>query len=136
MSNIIIKIAGIILAIFGLVTLFMSTSVIFDLFGIREKEGKYVLFIVYANLICSFIYLFASFCLITNNSKATAALFIAAAILLIAYIGLIVYIQMGNAFEIRTVKAMLFRTSLTILYAGISWYFLSRTKLIIPANYK
>jgi hypothetical protein len=31
---------------FGLLTLFLSTSVIFDLFGIRAKEGNYVLFVV------------------------------------------------------------------------------------------
>ncbi|HRA60413.1 MAG TPA: hypothetical protein PLG30_12425 [Bacteroidia bacterium] len=35
-----------VLSIFGLLILFLSSSVIFDLFGIREKEGNYVLFIV------------------------------------------------------------------------------------------
>ena len=39
-------VATLILAGFGLLTLFLSTSVIFDLFGIRAKEGNYVLFIV------------------------------------------------------------------------------------------
>jgi hypothetical protein len=35
-----------ILAGFGLLTLFLSTSVIFNLFGIRAKEGNYVLNVV------------------------------------------------------------------------------------------
>jgi hypothetical protein len=36
------------LAGFGLLTLFLSTSVIFDLFGIRAKEGNYVVFAIIA----------------------------------------------------------------------------------------
>ena len=31
-----------ILGAFGLLTLLLSTSVIFDLFGVRAKEGNYV----------------------------------------------------------------------------------------------
>ena len=54
-------ISGIILLAFGLLTFFLSTSVIFDLFGIREKEGNYVLFIVWANFISSILYLLAAF---------------------------------------------------------------------------
>lgn len=46
---------------FGLLTLFLSTSVIFDLFGIREKEGNYVLFVVWSNFISSILYLFAAY---------------------------------------------------------------------------
>ena len=48
-----------ILGAFGLLTLFLSTSVIFDLFGIRAKEGNYVLFVVWANFISSVLYLVA-----------------------------------------------------------------------------
>jgi hypothetical protein len=49
-----------ILAGFGLLTLFLSSSVIFDLFGIRAKEGNYVLFVVWSNFISSILYLFAA----------------------------------------------------------------------------
>ena len=52
---------AIILAGFGLLTLFLSTSVIFYLFGIRAKEGNYVLFIVWCNFISSLLYLFAAY---------------------------------------------------------------------------
>lgn len=55
------KLSAVILVAFGLLTLFLSTSVIFDLFGIRAKEGNYVLFIVWANLISSILYLFAAY---------------------------------------------------------------------------
>ena len=49
------------LGAFGLLTLLLSTSVIFDLFGVRAKEGNYVLFVVWANFISSILYLFAAY---------------------------------------------------------------------------
>jgi hypothetical protein len=57
-------------------------------------------------------------------------LFIAVGILIVAYIALIIYIQVGGVFEMKTVKAMLARISLTILLAGVSWYYITRTKLM------
>ena len=51
----------IVLTAFALLTLFLSTSVIFDLFGIRAKEGNYVLFVVLSNFISSILYLFAAY---------------------------------------------------------------------------
>ncbi len=130
MSNIILKLSAIFLAFFGILSLFMTFSVIFDFFGIREKEGNYIPFIVYANFICSFIYLYCSYGLFTKNKYTTTCLFVASAILMVAYAGLIVHIQLGGVFELKTVKAMLARTSITILLAGLSWYYISRTKLI------
>jgi len=40
MKKILPYIIAVILTGFGLLTLFLSTSVIFDLFGIRAKEGN------------------------------------------------------------------------------------------------
>ncbi len=61
MKPIVLFISGFIIALFGVVTLFMSTSVIFGLFKIREKEGNYVLFVVVANFICAFLYVAAAY---------------------------------------------------------------------------
>jgi hypothetical protein len=52
---------AIVLAVFGLVALFLSSSVIFDLFSVRAKEGNYVLFVVWANFLSSILYLFAAY---------------------------------------------------------------------------
>jgi drug/metabolite transporter (DMT)-like permease len=129
MRNIVLKTTGSVLGLFGLLTLFVSSSILFDLFEVREKLNHYILFVVCANFICAFLYLFASYCFFTKNKQATIALFIAVAILLATYISLLIYVQTGRIFEMRTVKAMLFRTSITIVFAGISWYFLTRTRL-------
>ncbi len=61
MKKYILYLLAIILAGFGFLTLFLTTSVIFDLFGVRAKEGNYVLFVVWANLISGILYLFASY---------------------------------------------------------------------------
>jgi hypothetical protein len=130
MGNIIMKVSAVLVGILGVVSLFMTSSIIFDLFEIREKEGNYVPFIVYANFVCSFLYLYCSYGFFTKNRWTTILLFVAVGILILAYIALIIYIQVGGIFEMKTVKAMLGRISLTIVLAGVSWYYITRTKLI------
>lgn len=126
----ILKISGVPLAAFGLISLFMTTSVIFDLFGIRAKEGNYVPFIVYTNFFCSFIYLFAAYGFFVKNKYAPGSLFIASVVLILAYAGLVLHINGGGKYETKTVTAMLSRIGITILYAGIAWYYITRTKLL------
>ena len=61
MKHIILKITAIALLLFALLTLFLSGSVIFNLFGIRAKEGNYVPLVVWANFISSILYLAAAY---------------------------------------------------------------------------
>lgn len=107
---------------FGLVTLFLSTSIILDLFGIREKEGNYVLFIVEANFICSLLYLLAAYGFLKRKGWTKLILGTATLILLIAFIALKVHINQGGLYETKTVGAMLFRTGFTLLLT-LSAYF-------------
>ena len=86
---------GLLLAAFGLLTLFLSGSVIFDLFGIRAREGNYVLFIVWANFIASFIYLFSAYGFVKSKAWTTSILSIASVILLVAFLGLIIWVYKG-----------------------------------------
>ena len=115
------KITAIILIGFGLLTLVLSTSVIFDLFGVREKEGNYVLFVVWANFISSVIYLFAAYGLL--NSKKWTALILSASVLvlILAFIGLFIHISSGGLYETKTIGAMTFRTILTLVFTLIAY---------------
>ena len=126
MKPLILKIAAFILLAFALVTLFMSGSVIFDLFDIREKEGNYVLFVVVLNFLCGFLYLLSAFGLFFRKKWATRLLFTSTAILLISFAGLLWNIKTGGIYEQQTVKAMLFRIGMTILFTGISWRYISQ----------
>lgn len=123
-----LKISAILLTLFALITVFMSGSVIFDLFGIREKEGNYVLFIVIANFISGFIYLIAAYGLFFGRTWTTRLLVFATSILTISFVGLIWHISSGGIYEQQTLKAMLFRIAITALFAGLSWRFTSAEK--------
>lgn len=107
-------IAGL-LAVFGFITLFMSTAVIFDLFGLREKEGNYVPFVVGSNFISGLLYLPAALGLFKRNNRAIILLIIAAVLLILTFIALIFHIKAGGIYETKTIAALLFRILLTIV---------------------
>lgn len=112
---------ALIIAAFGLLTLFLSSSVVFDLFGIRAKEGNYVLFVVVANLISSLLYLLTAYGIIVNKTWTTKVLSSSVFILLIAFAGLFVHINTGGIYETKTIGAMIFRISLTLIFVAASF---------------
>lgn len=91
MKNVILYLVVAILTGFGLLTMFLSTSVIFDLFDVRAKEGNYVLFVVWSNFISSFLYLFSVYGLLTSKNWTFKILGLSTIILAIAFIGFLFY---------------------------------------------
>ena len=130
MKKIIFYTVVVVLSLFALLTLFLSTSIIFNLFNIREKEGNYVPFIVWANFICSILYLIAAYGLIKLKKWPTSLLALSAVILIAAFVGLKVHISNGGIYELKTVNAMMFRIALTILFAIASYFLIIKQKLI------
>ncbi|MGN6264266.1 MAG: hypothetical protein ACTHM5_01270 [Ginsengibacter sp.] len=128
-QKIILFTTGSIVAFFGIITLFMSTSVIFGLFDIREKEGNYVLFVVVANFICAFLYLAGAYGFFKMKKWTTPVMNAAVVILVITFIGLAIHIYSGGIYEEKTVKAMMFRTFLSIAFALISFKYISKNSL-------
>jgi len=114
---------------FGLLTLFLSTSVIFDLFGIREKEGNYVLFVVWSNFISSILYLLAAYGFIKSKKWTTSLLGISTLILIAAFIGLKIHINSGGIYETKTVGAIIFRISVTLVFAIIAYFTITKKKI-------
>ncbi len=114
------------LAAFGLLTLFLSSSVIFDLFGIRAKEGNYVLFIVWANFLSSILYLVAAYGLIKDKFWTIKPLSISALVLFVAFIGLFIHINSGGIYETKTIGAMLFRITVTIVFTALAFFMITK----------
>jgi hypothetical protein len=114
---------------FGLLSLFLTSSVIFDLFGIRAKEGNYVLFIVWANFISALLYLSAAYGLIKQQRWPAFALGASFLILIIAFIGLKSHISEGLAYEVKTVSAMIFRISITLVLTILAYFTIDRYKI-------
>ena len=111
----------------GLLSVFLTSSVIFDLFGIREMEGNYVLFIVYANFISGFIYIVSAYGLSTKKTWTVKFLALSSIILIVAFVGLNFHINSGGIYETKTFNAMIFRTSITILFTIIAYFTITKT---------
>ena len=128
------SISAILLMAFGLLTLFLSASVILDLFGIRAKEGNYVLLVVWANLISSIFYLLSAYGFFKIKNWTKFLLGIAAVILIISFVFLKIHINNGGIYETKTVYAMIFRIGVTIVFALIAYFTIQKDKLNILAK--
>ena len=111
---------------FGLLSLFLTSSVIFDLFGIRAKEGNYVLLIVWANFISALLYLVAAYGLIKEKRWSVITLSASFLILIIAFFGLTIHITKGLPYELKTVSAMIFRISITFVFTLLAYFSVKR----------
>ncbi|MBS1573585.1 MAG: hypothetical protein JST62_14420 [Bacteroidetes bacterium] len=128
MKKIVQYLSSILLVGFGFLTLFLSSSVIFDWFGIRAKEGNYVLFIVWANFISSLLYLISAYGFLKIKNWTFKALSVATVILVVALIGLFIHIYSGGIYETKTVFAILFRISVTIVFTAIAYFSINKQK--------
>jgi len=111
----------VLLVAFALLTLFLSSSVLFDWFGIREKEGNYVLFVVWANFICSILYLIAAYGFLKQKKVTFNILSLSALILIIALVGLFIHIDSGGLYETKTIGAMIFRIIITLAFVLLAY---------------
>ncbi|MCF6167655.1 hypothetical protein [Lutibacter sp.] len=121
MKNILKYIAAIALTAFALLTMFLSSSIIFDWFGVRAKEGNYVLIVVWANFISSILYLFASYGFITLKKWTVNLLKISLLLLIFAGIGFFIHINRGGLYETKTIGALIFRFSVTLLFTFLAY---------------
>ena len=122
---------GTLLAIFGLVTLYLSGSVIFDLFEMRAKQGDYVMPVIYANFIASLLYLVVAYGFFKQKKWTTKLLGLAVLVLVIGGIGLFFYINSGGIYEAKTPKAMVFRTGITLVFLFFSYFKLTKIQKVV-----
>ena len=120
-------IVAFVLFAFALLTLFLSSSVIFDWFGIRAMEGNYVPFIVWANFISSIIYLRAVFGFVTARPWTWKILGSSLVLLIFATIALQIYINSGGIYELKTPKAMIFRSAVTAIFTLAAYLLINKT---------
>ncbi len=108
---------------FASLTLFLSTSVIFDLFDVRAQQGNYVLFVVVTNLLCSLIYFVAVFGFIKQKKWTALLLASALALLILVFAYFSIYINNGGVHEVKTYGAMLFRMAVTAVFILLAYFF-------------
>lgn len=117
MKSILSVVITALLAGFGLLTIFLTTSIILDLFDIRSREGNYVPLVVWANLISGLLFLTTAFGFIKKKRWSATPLIFSLVVLVIAFGGLLIHINSGGAYETKTIGAMIFRIALNIVFA-------------------
>lgn len=122
------KILAAILLVFGLLTLFLSSSIIFDWFEIRKKEGNFVWIVVWANFVASFLYLLSSYGFYRSLKWTSTVLTISFLILTAGLVGLFVHIDAGGIYEKKTVGAMFFRSSITLVIAILAYFTINKKR--------
>ncbi len=115
-----------ILAAFGFITFFLSSSLIFDLFGIRAKQGNYVPIVVWANFISSIFYLFSAYGFVRNRKWTSKLLKMTSALLIAAFAGFIIHVSNGGIYETKTIGAMIFRIAITLGFAILANYTINK----------
>jgi len=118
----------ILLTAFGLLTLFLSSSVIFDLFEIRAKQGNYVLFVVWANFISSLLYLFAAYGFLKSKKWTVLLLGVSAVLLIITFAGLVFHVNSGGLYEAKTIGAMIFRITVTLIFTILAYFLIEKNQ--------
>jgi heme/copper-type cytochrome/quinol oxidase subunit 4 len=93
----------------------------------KGKRRQLCIFIVWANFISSLLYLFAAYGLIKLKRWSYQLLGASALILIIALIGLFIHINNGGLHETKTIGAMFFRTSLTLVFTVASYFIIKKS---------
>ncbi|MFD1550801.1 hypothetical protein DNU06_05630 [Putridiphycobacter roseus] len=119
----------VVLVLFGLLTLFLSSSVIFDWFGIRAMEGNYVPIVVWVNFIASVLYLLAAFAIYNGESWMVKPLVLALVMLVVGLIGFWIHVINGGLYETKTIGAMIFRTFFTAFLMLMAFQLKPKRKL-------
>ncbi len=134
--NVLRKISALVLAAFALITLFLTVSIILNLFGIREREGNYVLIVVWANFISGISYLIAAYGFARNKKWTSIVLGVSSAILISAFAGLFIHISSGGIYETKTIGAMIFRITMTIGFGLIAYFSITKSRHLVRAKLK
>lgn len=101
----------------GLVTIKAGGSVLF-LEAAREAAGDYVPFVLWFNFLAGFFYVIAGAGL-WNSQRWAAWLSVVLAVLTVfVFLAFAVHISAGGLFEMRTVGAMTFRST---VWLGVAW---------------
>jgi hypothetical protein len=119
-------ILAIFLTAFALITFYLSSSIIFDLFGVRAKQGNYVLFVVWANLISSLLYLISAYGFVMIKKWTASVLATSAVILLITFIAFNIHINSGGLHEAKTFGAIIFRFLVTIIFTMLAYFVIKK----------
>jgi hypothetical protein len=116
-----VRAAGVLGALFGLMTLREGGAVLFFDGAARAAAGNFVPFVLWFNFLAGFAYLAAGVGLLFRQiCAARLALAIAIATLAV-FAALGVHAVSGGSYEMRTVVAMTLRSTIWLMIAAVGW---------------
>ncbi|MBT3915645.1 MAG: hypothetical protein HOF23_04680 [Rhodospirillaceae bacterium] len=122
-----LQVLAVIALIFGIASIFSGGQVLFGSDSARIAVGDYIPFVVWSNFIAGFAYIVAAFGLL-RRTRWGAHLALAITIgTLIVFAALGIAIISGEAFEIRTIGAMILRAGLWLALTAAA-----RQNLLLP----
>lgn len=116
-----IRVAGVIGALFGLMTIREGGAVLFVDGAARVAAGDYVPFVLWFNFLAGFAYVLAGTGLVFGRPWAGRIALVIAAATLGVFVAFGAHIVGGGAFEMRTVVAMTLRSVVWCSIAALSW---------------
>lgn len=105
------------LILFTTITLFLSASILLDVFGISEQQGHYVPLVIWSNFLSGCLYTLSLIGLFSHKRWSIIPMILALFILVGAFIGLFTHILNGGQFENKTIIALFLRIILTLFFA-------------------
>ena len=128
MKKYLLIIIAIVLTAFGLLTFYLSSSLLFDLFDVRAEQGNYVGFVVFTNFLCSLLYLISAFGFIANKEWTIYPLIISTLALIATLLRFSIYVSSGGIHEAKTMSALIFRIVVTLIFTILAYYLISKIK--------
>ena len=128
MARFLPKIVAFFLFLFGLLTFYLSGSIIFDLFDVRAQQGDFVLFVVWVNFISSLIYLISSYGVVLFKRWVFYAMLFVILLLIGTFIGFNIFVNAGGIHEEKTMGAIIFRTMVTSSFAVFAYFLINKNQ--------
>jgi len=129
MNRIIQIISALILLAFASLTFYLSSSLIFDLFDMRAKQGNdFVPFVAWANLISSLLYFVSVLGFVLQKTWTTPLLSLAIVLLATTFVAYNFYLNSGGAHLEQTYGALIFRMGVTLVFTAIAFATITRKR--------
>lgn len=109
------------LIVFASISVFISSTVLLDWFGMREKSGVYIPFMMKINLTVGLLYFIIAYGFIKSQQWAAWAMLGVTLLLCYTFALFYLHIHTGGMYEQRTIAFMIIRIVLSLIFARLMY---------------
>ena len=123
-----LKIAAGVAIVFGVLTIFSGGRALFGSEEARAAVGDAVPLVLWFNFLAGFAYVVAGIGLFLRHRPAVWVSIGILASTVLVFLAFGVHVQQGNAYEMRTVGAMILRTGIWSVISVLAWMYIWRAR--------